>query len=109
MKKPTKKQLHKNFILIHNFFYEGESIKKWVMDDVNYDGGYHEDISFMFEIIKKIGQETGYELIIGYSYCHWNKFGNNPLEDHEFGGYEDTLNIYMAVVEFIKQYNTKNK
>jgi hypothetical protein len=114
MKKPTKKQLHSNFILIHQYYYDNEPIKGWVRKDEDYNGNYHDDIDFLITVIRKIGEYTGYELVMKYESSYWNKFGENPLVDKkgntmEFGGYGDTLGIYQAVVAFIKWYNKTSK
>lgn len=103
MKNYTTNQLHKNFILIHNFQYEKKNLKEWVFKDKTYAGIYHTDFNELFEIIKKIGEDYGYELVLGFNYSYWNKFGSNPL-NKEFGGYENIKNIYQAVIEFIKWY-----
>lgn len=108
MKRYSKKELHKNFILLCNFFYNSEPIKQWVLDDEDYNGGYHEDIDFLISVIRKIGDTTGYELIMGFGDSHWNNMGENPFEE-DFGGYEHTINIYEAVVEFIKWHKKQSK
>lgn len=71
---------------------------------------YDLDWNWLMEVIKKIADETSFELVSGFDYCYWNKFGENPFEDseNEFGGYSDIQNIYTAVIEFIKWYNKQN-
>jgi hypothetical protein len=72
---------------------------------------YHSDWNELMAVISKIADETEYELVSGYDYSYWNKYGENPFEDAEegFGGYYKIENIYKAVVEFIKWYNNKTK
>jgi|TARA_R110000868_G_scaffold74337_10_gene214990 hypothetical protein len=72
---------------------------------------YHNDWNCIMEVVKKIADETEYELVSGYDYCYWNKYGENPFENAEegFGGYYKIENIYKAVVEFIKWHNNKTK
>lgn len=62
------------------------------------------DWNWLIPVIKKIGDETNYELVISYGYCYWNNEGEQPLGDFE-GGYGDIIYIYNAVVSFIKWYN----
>lgn len=103
-KKFTARQLHANFILIHDFHYDDAPIKAWVRKDLSYNGGYHEKMDFLMEVLQKIGNKTGYELVIGSADSHWNNMGENPFEE-DFGGYEDVLNIYEAIVAFIKWWH----
>ena len=65
---------------------------------------FNSDWNWLMSVIKKIGDETNYELVMGYDYCYWNNEGEQPLEDFE-GGYGDIIYIYNAVVSFIKWYN----
>lgn len=109
MKKLSNTTLHKNFILIHDFFYENEPMKAWVRKDITYNGNYHDDIGFLFDVIRKIGEDTGYELIMYFESSSWNKFGNNPLGEKQLSGYGKTIHLYEAVVEFLKWYTNKSK
>lgn len=109
MKKHSTIQLHKNFILLHDFQYGKENLKEWVKKDNSYTGIYHTDFNQLFEIICLIGNKTEFELVMHYNSCYWNKFGENPLSEKEFGGYENIKNIYKAVVSFVKWYNKNNK
>lgn len=104
MKKLTATQLHENFILIHDFEHGKASMKEWVKKDKTYMGNYHISYDKLFTVIKKIGEDTGYELIMYWNTSYWNKFGEDPLVK-EFGGYEDISNLYQAVVELINWWN----
>jgi len=106
-KKLTQKQMHENWLIIHRFEHEEEP-KKWLVNDKTYTGDYHKDWLWIMPVILKIGEETGYELVMKFNESYWNKFGNDPLEDKNFGGYENPFEIYKAVVAFLKWYN-KNK
>jgi len=104
MKKLTTAQLHKNFIIIHEFEHFKGAMKEWVKNDKKYTGNYHTSYDELFPIIKKIGEDTSYELVMGWDASYWNKYGEDPLEK-QFGGYKDISGLYQAVVEFIKWLN----
>ena len=75
-----------------------------VIESISKYAKYHSDWNWLMPVIKKIGDETNYELVMGYDYCYWNNEGKQPLEDFD-GGYGDIIYIYNAVVSFIKWYN----
>ena len=71
---------------------------------------FHNDWNWLMEVVKAIGDRTEYELVSGYNYSYWNRYGENPILDkedipQEFGGYSDIINIYEACVVFVKWYN----
>lgn len=50
----TKEELHHNFLLIQKFLYPDERIKAWVADDIDYNGGYHENWALLMDIVEKL-------------------------------------------------------
>lgn len=66
---------------------------------------YHISWDWLMPVVEKIGSKTGCELVTGYEYSYWNKFGENCLKK-EFKGYGSGVSeIYEAVVEFLEWYN----
>lgn len=73
---------------------------------------FHWNWNWINSLLKQIGEWTEYELVSGYNYSYWNRYGENPILDNEgnpqeFGGYSDITNIYEACIAFVKWYNQK--
>lgn len=71
---------------------------------------FNTDWNWLNSLLKRIGDRTEFELVSGYDYSYWNRYGENPILDNEgnpqeFGGYSDIINIYEACTAFVKWYN----
>ncbi len=104
---------------IGNFYIIGTTLHQFVFFrnietsplDSTYIVAYENKLLFdsswdwLMPVINQIGEKTDYELIINSQESYWNKFGDNPT-NQEYGGYSNIENIWIAVIEFIKWYNT---
>jgi len=61
---------------------------------------YHSSWDWLMPVILKIGNDTGWTLVMEENTSYWCNEGQHP-DFHEFGGYGNILNIYEAVVEFL--------
>lgn len=112
METEEKNKLIAEFMELAFIVMDGET--SYIKDSQHvpyYELDYHSDWNWLMGVIKKIADETGFELVSGFDYCYWNHYGENPFEDTDdlFSGYSDIANIHHAVVEFIKWYNKQPK
>ena len=70
----SKKELHDNFILIHQYLYPKETIKKWVKDDNEYNGNYHESWEELMVIAQNLCYRKNISLVTLF-----NEFQKNYL------------------------------
>jgi hypothetical protein len=97
-----KENLHKNFILIHRFLHN-TPMKKWVEDDVDQKGHYHDDWNVLMEVIDKI-ELVGFSIeISGEIVVVFDR--ENVKEIIEEQGATRLEATYKAVVSFIKFFN----
>jgi hypothetical protein len=98
----TKAELLNDYKLVYEYF-NGEPITT-CMSEGKYINYFSHCWNELMSVIEKIGNDTGYELVMSWETSYWNQFGENPL-NKEFGGYEKQENIYQAVIEIIKWHN----
>ena len=105
----TPQEIIENNILLAEFMgWETKDIKQMVL---LYDYSPNRDWNQLIKVVKAIGDKTEHELVSGYDYSYWNRYGENPFSgpgDPAFGGYSDIINIYEACVAFVKWYNQNN-
>jgi hypothetical protein len=110
MKPLNNIELHKNFILIHEFLYPGEPIKGWVRKDETYTGSFHNNWECLMDIVERIeglvfeNDNFPNVTIGGSNYCI---IQDSNSELFEFIGESETkiLSAYSAIVKFIEWYN----
>lgn len=83
--------------------------KNYVLDSIANYLKYSTSWDWIMPVIVKIGQDTGYTLVMEENSSYWVNSGDYGCDNTEFGGYSDIENIYTAVVEFIKWNNLKIK
>ena len=81
--------------------YKTPITKVWVKEN---ELSFDSDWNWLMPVLIEIGNKTGFALTLGENYCYWNNDGENPFA-REYGGYDNILNIYEAVVDLIKWYN----
>jgi hypothetical protein len=91
--------LHENFILLYEFEYPEEPLKKWVRDQESYIGGYHDDWNVLVPVIKKIKASKGPQ--------KWNSAKEiDYLKIIDALGEVDIQQAYEATVAYIKKHKT---
>jgi hypothetical protein len=88
----------------------------WEGDRPSYNGihseelKYHSSWDWLMPVLTEIGNRTSEELVMYSETCYWNNFGDNNLPTEFLGyGYPLVDGVWLAVVEFIKWYNSQNK
>lgn len=105
------KFLDKNTSLIDRNDGYIKSLKVFSAKDLVFDS----DWNWLMEVVNEIADKTGWELVMRYGNAYWNNEGeyikaeesDDDYYEYE-GGYENILNIFKAVVVFIKWYNRQN-
>jgi len=87
------KELHENFILLHNFEHD-EPLKKWVEQDETYTGQYHTSWDALMPVVQKLQTVTEEP---------------EELDDLKYNLWFNTFDsVYAEVVYCIKQHNANN-
>lgn len=71
---------------------------------------FHSEWDWIIPVIQLIGYETGYELVIRNEEAYWDSFGDYPPPSGFLGyGHPIEDGVWVAVVEFIKWHQNKEK
>lgn len=97
MKPLNNIELHKNFILIHEFLYPNEPIKGWVRNDETYTGSFHNNWEVLIDVVHKCLGICNKEMLNEWEEGFCDAFLSMSI-----------TRMYHEAVEFIKWY-TLNK
>ena len=111
----SNKTLHKNYLLLLRFQHPGEPIKKWVEEDEDHVGNYHNDIQWIWPVIERI-EALGHKVTIATDFMEIKMY--NSLG--EFAGTimvkvkgkkpsRKTTSIYQAIVSCVKSLKSMQK
>ncbi len=100
----NQKELHDNFIVLHDFLHKDEPIKGWVRSDERYNGNYHDDYDTIMEIWGKINDSEIGAICIDHEcvYLHLNGGGMNV---YKYSDYDTKkLAIYASCIDCVKHH-----
>lgn len=92
--KNSTKDLHDNFILIHQFLYPEDTLKEWVRNDLQYTGHYHDDWNEIMTMVIRLGSDYDWKILETLDFLERTYFPDGLNTQEKF---------YLACVSEIKR------